>query len=74
MANHRPMSRKAHHGKDQRFGRSLAETLSQGRQVYPGSEELDDWDPEDIEESHRLRQERMNENLGYPLDYEGPYR
>lgn len=73
MPNSRKMPRTAHNGGDRRHGRSLKETLERGRQSYPGSEELDDWAPEDVEESLRLRREKMNENLGYTPDYEGGY-
>lgn len=61
--------RPSQHGGDRRFGRSLAEILNAGK-VDP-NEELDKWDPEDIQEEERQRRAHKNENMGYPEDYEG---
>lgn len=71
MSRRRPMNRKAQHGGDRRFGRSLAETLRAGRGSYYGREELDAWDPEDIAEQQKYQQIQKNINLGFPEDYDG---
>lgn len=73
--------RPAQHGGDRRFGRSLADMLNAGKtpaddgsdmfNTGPAeySEELDKWDPEDIQEEESQRRARKNENIGYPENY-----
>jgi len=69
----RPSSR----GQDRSRGRSLARELMQGKSDFvsdtPEEDDttLDDWNPEDIAEQEKLRQEQKNINLGYPEDYDG---